>query len=165
MLKRLLIHSFAMPWQVRRKFTPAVCKRIEDEITASEQQHLGEIRFVVETQLPVRYLFQRCSARHRAVDLFSDLRVWDTEQNAGVLVYVLYAEKKIEIVVDRGIAARIHQQELNFICQQMAAAYWRSDFASGSADGIRAITALLAKYFPCTAQKARNELPNNVILL
>lgn len=165
MLKRLLVHSFAMPWQMRRQFTAAVSKRIESEIIASEQQHLGEIRFVVETQLPVHYLLQRCSARHRAQDLFTRLHVWDTEHNCGALVYVLFAEKKIEIVIDRGLAARMHQQELNQICQQMAAAFRRGEFEAGSVAGVQAISRLLVQHFPGTAHKARNELPNVVTLL
>src|SRR5688572_29712893 len=110
-IQRMLQHARVMPWQVRRIFSKAVRQSIEETIAASEQRHHAEIRFVVETALDAGALWHNMSARDRAVELFSELRVWDTEHNTGVLVYALFAERQLEIVADRGISTRVSQTE------------------------------------------------------
>jgi hypothetical protein len=163
-IKRLLTHAMAMPWQTRRAFSKTVCDAIEKSITDSEQQHFGEIRFVVEGQMDGFHLWHGCTARQRAIELFSHLGVWDTEHNSGVLVYVLFAERQIEIVADRGISSRVQQDEWDSICQLMGMEFRRSDFGAGSVAGLKRITELLIQHFPGT-QKNRNELTNKVTLL
>jgi uncharacterized membrane protein len=163
-LKRFLQHAIAMPWQTRRAFSKTVCDAIEQAITASEQQHLGEIRFVVEGQMDGQHLWRGCTARQRAIELFSQLHIWDTEHNSGVLVYVLFAERQIEIVADRGISSRVHQDEWDGICQGMSMEFRRGDYGAGSVAGLQRITELLVQHFPGT-HKNRNELTDKVTLL
>ena len=163
-IKRFLKHSLAMPWQTHHAFSKIVCDAIEKSISASEQQHLGEIRFVVEGPLDWYQLWHGCSARQRAIELFSQLRVWDTEQNSGVLVYVQFAEKQLEIVADRGISVRVEQTEWDAICREMLGFYTEGHYEAGSSAGLQRITALLMQHFPGT-HKNRNELINKVTLL
>jgi len=162
--KRFIAHARFMPWQIRRAFSKTACDAIEKSITGSEQQHLGEIRFVVEGQLDSHHLWHGCTARQRAIELFSQLRVWDTEQNSGVLVYVQLAEKQLEIVADRGISARVAQAEWDAICQEMLRHYGDGHYEAGSTAGLQRITTLLIQHFPGT-HKNRNELTNKVTLL
>ncbi len=163
-LKRFLTHALLMPWQTRCAFSKTVCDAIEKSITGSEQQHLGEIRFVVEGQMDSHHLWHGCTARQRAIELFSRLRVWDTEQNSGVLVYVQFAEKQLEIVADRGISARVAQAEWDAICNEMLKSYSQGRYEAGSTAGLQRITALLIQHFPGT-HKNRDELTNKVTLL
>lgn len=165
MIKRMIKHLLTMPWQVRRAFTAHVRHAIERAITASELHHRGEVRFVVEGSLSVPHLWHRVSARRRAVELFGQLGAWDTEQNTGVLVYVLFAEKRLEIVADRGIAARVEQAEWDAICAEMSKAFRAGQFESGAVAGLQRITALLAAHFPPDGAGNPDELPNRVILL
>jgi hypothetical protein len=164
-MQRVLKHVLTMPWQVRRVFSPAVCSNIEQAVTASELHHRGEVRFVVEASLDIAQLFHKCSARQRAVELFSQLGVWDTADNTGVLVYVLFAERKIEIVADRGIAACVEQAQWDAICVEMTQAYRAGQFEAGSVAGLQRITALLAAYFPPNGAGNPDELPNRVLVL
>jgi len=162
--KRFLVHARHMPWQTRRAFSKTVCDAIEKSITDSEQQHLGEIRFVVEGQLDWHHLWHGCTARHRAIELFSQLSVWDTEHNNGVLVYVQLAGKQLEIVADRGISTRVAQAEWDTICHEMLRHYSQGHYEAGSVAGLQRITGLLIQHFP-GIHKNRNELTNKVTLL
>lgn len=164
-VKRLFKHLFTTPLQVRRAFSVAVRKAIEQAITASELHHRGEVRLVVEGSLDVLPLLRGLSARQRAVELFAQLGVWDTEQNTGVLVYVLFAEKRLEIVADRGIAALVAQTEWDAISAAMSLAFRAGQFESGAVAGLQRITALLAAHFPPASGGNADELPNRVILL
>jgi len=164
-IKRIVKHACVMPWQVRRVFSKSICQSIEQTITTSEQNHRAEIRFVVEGALHVHHLLHNVSARERAVELFSSLRMWDTEHNTGVLVYALFAERQLEIVADRGISARVSQQEWDIICADMIKAFQQGQFESGVIDGLKRITDLLNKHFPDASTYNINELSNQVILL
>ena len=165
MIKRVLKHLFATPLQVRNVFTKAVRDAIEQAVTASELHHRGEVRLVVEGSMEFLPLLRGVSARQRAVQLFSQLGMWDTEQNTGVLVYVLFAEKRLEIVADRGIAALVAQAEWNAISADMSLAFRAGQFESGAVTGLQRITALLAAHFPPASGGNPDELPNRVILL
>jgi uncharacterized membrane protein YgcG len=165
-VKRLFKHFFTTPLQVRRAFSEAVRKAIEEAIATSELHHRGEVRFVVEGSLDVLPLLRDLSARQRAVQLFSQLGMWDTEQNTGVLVYVLFAEKRLEIVADRGIAALVAQAEWDAISASISAAFRDGQFEAGAVAGVQRITALLAMHFPPASGGGNpDELPNRVILL
>jgi uncharacterized membrane protein len=163
-MTRILRHLFTPTWIARRTFPARAFGVIESVIRESEQIHRGEIRFAVEAALDLAPLLRGISARERAVQVFSELRVWDTEENAGVLVYLLLADRDVEIVCDRGINARVAQQEWNSICQRMEQAFGRGEFEAGVISGIAEIGALLARYFP--AQGARAEsLPDRPVIL
>ncbi|HSC75547.1 MAG TPA: TPM domain-containing protein, partial [Pseudomonadales bacterium] len=147
MMKRLLKHWLATPLQVRNAFNKTVCDAIEQAVTASELHHRGEVRFVVETSLSAAQLLRGITARQRAVELFAHLGVWDTAQNTGVLVYVQFAEKQLEIVADRGIAALVAQAEWDAISAEMSQAFRAGQFQQGAVAGLQRITALLALHF------------------
>ena len=102
-MKRILDHLIYPPWRVRRAFPAKTLKAIEDAVAASESLHRGELRFVVEAGLSFSELWRGTTARQRALAVFSDLHVWDTEDNSGVLIYVLLADRQVEILADRGI--------------------------------------------------------------
>ena len=162
---RALRHLCVPDWIARRPFTPGVLKKIEQAIKASEQAHDGELRFAVEASLPLHYLIPKSrKARERAEDLFSLLRVWDTERNSGVLIYVQLVDRRIEIVADRGIAAKVEQAEWNAVCREMEQAFSAGRYAEGALQAVERTTSLLAKHFPARAGNP-NELPDKPVVL
>jgi uncharacterized membrane protein len=138
--------------------------RIEAEIGRSENSHRGELRFAVEVDLGVMQILRGVTARDRAVDLFSALRVWDTEDNTGVLIYLLLADRTLEIVADRGLSARVSQEIWDGIAARMQEKFARKDFEGGLVTGIQEITKLLSKHFPA-ASGNQNELSNKPVVL
>ena len=137
---------------------------IEKAIKASESAHIGEIRFAVEGALHSIPLFKGQSARERAIEVFSQLRVWDTEHNNGVLIYLLLADRNVEIVADRGIHAKVDSNDWEKICRAMEADFKQANFKDGVVRGIQAIAQHLAEHFP-THGNGRNELPNKPVVL
>ncbi len=161
---RWLRHLGAPRWLTRRRFSASVCSRIEQAIREVEGRHQGEIRFVVESALDPYALWRGLEPRRRAVQLFGQLGVWDTEHNNGVLIYVLMADRTVEIVADRGIATRIPASEWEEICRQMQSHYRAGRFAEGSVTGVHGVGKLLARHFPA-AHRGADELPNQPLLL
>jgi uncharacterized membrane protein len=161
---RFLRHIFATRWITRRRFTPTVLADIETAIRETEALHAGEIRFAVETALDTAELVDDLAPRHRAMQVFGQLGVWDTAQNNGVLIYLLLADRVVEIVADRGIAARIAQSEWDGVCRDMERLYRDGRFGEGSVAGIRGVGRLLARHFP-GRRKDADELPNQPVLL
>ena len=139
-------------------------RSIEAAIAASEKTHDGELRFAVEAGLDPRALCGGMSARRRAEALFSSLRVWDTEHNSGVLIYVQLVDRRIEIVADRGISARVAQAQWDAICRRMEAAFRDRRFEAGALAAIGEITKLLAQHFPPLSENP-DELPNSPVVL
>lgn len=164
MVKRLLKHLFMPPWMMWKHFPPARLAEIESAIRESETRHNGEIRFAVETALPALAVWKGMTGRQAALDTFSTLRVWDTENNSGVLIYLLLADHDIEIVADRGIAARVEQSEWDDIARHMEQHYRAGDFSEGTFEGIRRVSELLARHFP-PGEDNPNELSNKPVLL
>jgi uncharacterized membrane protein len=161
---RLLRHLATTRWSTRRRFTPQVREAIERAIRECESRHAGEIRFVVETALDLPELWHDLPPRQRARQLFGVLGVWDTEHNNGVLVYVLMADRVVEIVADRGIAARIPPAEWQAVCRQMEHHYREGRFSEGSVVGVLGVGALLGRHFPGSAGGG-HELPDQPVLL
>ncbi|MDD5461539.1 MAG: TPM domain-containing protein [Methylococcales bacterium] len=163
-IKRWLIHAFMPPWRWKLAFPAPVLKDIEQAIKQSEHQHSGELRFAVENTLAPGWVWRGMSARQRAAEIFSNLRVWDTEENCGVLVYLLLADREVHIVADRGIATRVPQAEWNTVAQAMQKEFHLGDFRRGSLEGIERITAMLASHFPPGAHNP-NELSNRPVIV
>jgi uncharacterized membrane protein len=163
-LNRIARHLFYPPWRVRSAFPAHALEAIERAIRASEATHGGEIRFAVEGALDGAPLFKGQSARERAIDAFSLLRIWDTERNNGVLIYLLLADRDVEIVADRGIHAKVGPAEWELICRNMESAFRHGDYEKGAIAGIGAVTAHLARHFPAAAGD-RNELLDRAVLL
>jgi len=136
-------------------------QRVEARVAASEQHHSGEIRVCIESGLPLSYLKRDAPARERAVMMFGKLRVWDTEHNNGVLIYLLLAEHAIEIIADRGLARHVDAAEWQRITATMSAAFKAGQFEAGLNQAIDAVDALLAKHFALAPGEANpNELPD-----
>ena len=148
----------------RRAFPPAVLDRIQRAIAEGERSHVGQVRFAVEAALPLSLVLQHESPRARALETFGRLRVWDTEHNSGVLVYVLLADKDVEIVADRGIHRKVGEAAWRDICHTMEAAFGEGHFEQGTLAGIEAISALLARHFP-RAAAGGNELSDRPVIL
>ncbi len=164
MLGRLLRHLFGEDWAARRAFPAAALERITAVIAEQEKRHSGELRFVVEGGLPPLRVLGRQSARARAVELFSQLRVWDTGHNSGVLIYLLLADRDVEILADRGIAAKVGQPQWEAICRGMEQRFARGEYEQGVIEGLRAVGDLLAQHFPASADNP-NELPDRPVVI
>jgi len=161
---RTLRHLIAPHWLARRAFPRATLRAIEDAVAASEGLHAGELRFVVEAGLPFGDLWRDVSPRERARELFSRLRVWDTERNGGVLVYVQLVDRRVEIVADRGIAAKVPQSEWDAICRGMEQAFGSGDYRRGALEAIARLSRLLVLHQPSRPDD-RNELSDRPLLL
>ena len=163
-LKRIGRHLVERPWRVRRIFSPKVLAGIEAAIKAGEATHSGQIRFVVEGALDGAPLFRNQSARARALDVFSRLRVWDTAHNNGVLIYLLLADRDFEIVADRGIDAKVGAAGWENICLAMEAEFRAGNFEGGVLKGIEAVSRQLAAHFPRQGG-GKNELPDAPVVM
>ena len=163
-IKRIVKHLLVTDGQVERACPRGSLNKIEQAIKASEAAHVGEIRFAVEGALDGAPLFKGQTARDRAIDLFSQLRVWDTQHNTGVLIYLLLADRAVEIVADRGIHEKVAPQEWSKVCRQMEAAFSQSNFEGGVVGGVQAVTQHLAKHFPAQGRDG-NELPDTPVVL
>ena len=163
-LSRLVRHLLLPDWWVQRVFSRADLAAIGEAITACEKSHLGELRFVVEGPLPVPALWHDLSARSRAVELFSSLRVWDTADNSGILIYVQLVDRQVEILADRGIAARVPQAEWDAVCRGMEASFRRGEWRRGALQAVTRAGELLASHFPASGSNP-NELPDQPLVL
>jgi uncharacterized membrane protein len=163
-IKRIGKHLIEHHWRAKRIFTPRVLARIEQAIKAGEATHSGQVRFVVEGALDGAPLFRNQSARARALDVFSHLRIWDTEHNNGVLIYLLLADRRVEIIADRGIDARVGAAGWQTICREMEAEFRRGQFEAGVVKGIAAVSSALAKWYPPHGPP-RNELPDQPVVM
>jgi uncharacterized membrane protein len=165
-ITRTLRHWATTPHRVRRAFPERTLERIRAAIVESEATHSGEIRFAVEAALPTSYLRRDAPARQRAVMMFAKLRVWDTEHNNGVLIYVDLADHQIEIVADRGIAKHVTEDEWNAVTTRMRDAFRARSFESGTIEAVQVVGALLARHFPLAdGERNPNELPDEPAVL
>ncbi|MGZ8222950.1 MAG: TPM domain-containing protein [Methylobacter sp.] len=163
-IKRWLCHAFMPPWRWRMLFPQAVLADIEAAIKNSEHQHSGELRFAIENAQALGQVWRGSSARQRALEVFSNLRVWDTEENSGVLIYLLLADREVHIVADRGITRHVAQAEWDTIAKTMQKAFQTGDFLLGSLQGIERVTALLATHFPPGVDNP-DELSNKPVIV
>jgi uncharacterized membrane protein len=163
-IKRIARHLVEHHWRARRVFTPTVLANIEAATRAGEATHSGQLRFVVEGALDGRPLWGDHPARRRALDIFSHLRIWDTAHNNGVLIYLLLADRDVEIIADRGIDARVGAEGWEKICRDMEADFRAGQFEAGVIRGIEAVSRELAKYFPPGGPHP-NELPDKPVVI
>ncbi len=161
---RFLRHLFTTRVRLRRLFGPPVLAAIEAAIREAEQSHAGEIRFAIEAALDLAELTRDLSPRERARQVFAQLGVWDTAGNNGVLIYLLLADRSVEIVADREIAAKVAPAEWEAICRQMQRSFREGQFGEGCVAGVRGAGALLARHFP-GRHAAGGELPDQPVLL
>jgi len=161
---RLLKHLFSPAWLMHRRFPAAVLHDIQRAITTTEREHGGELRFVVEHALEPLQIWHGLTARERALQVFGQLRVWDTEANNGILVYVLLAERAVEIIADRGIARRVPQPQWDQLCVQLQACFAQQRFRDGALLAVEASATLLRQHYPAAGARS-NELPDQPVLL
>lgn len=162
---RIWQHLLFAPSQTRRLFPTTELDELTLNIAQSENHHRGEIRLVIESSYSLPQLFNRLEPRQRALELFSQYRVWDTEENTGVLIYLLLAERRIEIIADRGIARKLPQTEWDAICKNMQATFAQGQFIEGIKSGMTAITQHLAEHFPADVNANPNELPDRPVVI
>lgn len=146
-LRRLLRHLWYGRWQLRRRLPERSLRAITEAIRRAEKSHSGEIRCAVEVSLDAARLWRGVSPRERAVEVFSLLRVWDTEHNNGVLIYLLLADRAVEIVADRGVHRRVGDQGWQAICREMEAAFRNGHFEQGLVEGVQAVGRHLSRHF------------------
>jgi len=158
---RLLRHRWFDERDARRAVDDAALDRLQQRVRASECRHSGEIRICIEPGLPMSYVWRHATARDRAITMFGKLRVWDTEHNNGTLIYLLLAERAIEIVADRGLSSRVPQAQWDAMLAGMSAAFRRRDFEPGLMQAIDSVEAVLVEHFPLAeGASRRNELPD-----
>jgi uncharacterized membrane protein len=163
-LLRIARHRWLDDRDVSRALGPQALARVEARVKASEQRHSGEIRVAVEAGLPLSYLWRGATSRERAVTLFGKLRVWDTEHNNGVLIYLLLAERRIEIVADRGLNRRVPHAQWQALVAGMADAFHAGRFEDGLIAAVDAVDALLVAHFPLAPGEVNpNELPDEPV--
>jgi len=163
-LKRVIRHLFTTRWTVSRAFPPRSLRAIEEAIATNHGAHTGQVRFAVEGDLDVSALVNDMSARERAIEVFSELRVWDTEHNNGVLIYLLLADRDVEIIADRGASVNVTAAEWEAICQSMEGDFRRGKFELGTTRGIELVIELLKTHFPAE-RTVGDELPKTPTVL
>jgi TPM domain len=163
-VRRIARHLAMTHRRVRRAFPERTLAAIDRAIRASEGAHVGEVRFAVEGALEIAPLVRGQSPRARAIEIFSQLRIWDTERNNGVLIYLLFADRAVEIVADRGIHAKVAPREWETICRAMETDFRKAEYEGGVLRGIREVTRHLAAHFPPSGDD-RNELPDKPAVL
>lgn len=163
-IKRIIKHLSVGHAAVRRNFPRTALENIARTIADVEQTHAGQIRFAVEAALPISPLLAGQTARLRAIEVFSNLHVWDTEHNNGVLIYLLLADRDVEIVADRGVHAKLGSAVWEAICREMESMFRQGQFEEGVIVGIRSVGAHLAQHYPQVGAKI-NELPDQPVIL
>jgi uncharacterized membrane protein len=162
--RRTLRHLFSTRTEAARAFPPATLEAIADAITAGEQTHRGEVRLIVEKSLPMGAAWSGVTNRQRAVALFADYGVWDTEEHCGVLIYINLAEHKIDIVADRGIDRKIGAATWQAVCATLTRGFAQGDFHGAALAAVGQVNDLLRRHFPADGARP-NELPDRPVML
>lgn len=163
-LSRLIKHLLTTHWEVKRHFPERTLVAIRSAIGDAEATHKGEIHFAIEAALHPMQVMRGITPCERALEVFSELRVWDTQHNSGVLIYVLFADRAVEIVADRGIHAKTGTETWRRITDSMQDAFAAGLFEAGAVNGIAAVAKELIRHFPAAGTNPE-ELPNDVTLL
>ncbi|MDD2882767.1 MAG: TPM domain-containing protein [Rhodoferax sp.] len=168
-LIRILKHRWQRDDAAQRAIPPALLDKLAAQVAKSEAGHSGEIRIYVEAGLPLSYLWRSDSmaqiTHERALALFGKLRVWDTANNNGVLIYLLLTERRIEIVADRGLNQVVAPGTWPHLVASMGAAFKAGDFEGGLTQAVQAVSALLQQHFSLHAKQSNtNELPDEPVL-
>lgn len=174
-LLRLWRHWWVDEYSVRRMAPAEVLQRLRGRVQASERQHTGQVRLCVEGSLPMSYIWRHLCGRltlaqlrrQRALMMFSKLRVWDTEGNNGVLIYLLLAERAIELVADRALARQVPQSEWDAMVRRLSGALHEHRFEDGLTQALEEVSALLVQHFPRMPGDGTapgNELPDDPVV-
>ena len=145
-------------------FPKKVLKAIENDIQSSEEKHRAEIRVAVESNFNFSQIYHKMTTLERAINVFSNLQIWDTEENNGVLVYILLVERKIEIIADRGIYKKLGKDYWANVNQEMVTHFKKQEYKEGVLYAISQITKEMMTLFPKRGEDP-DELPNSVVIL
>jgi hypothetical protein len=162
--KRFVRHMGTPRWRLKQWFGTSTLEAIEATIRESERTHRGELRFAIETALDVMPLLRGMTSRQRAIEVFGRLDVWDTEENSGVLIYLLLADHSVEIVADRGYVGKVDNEQWAEICREMEREFTDDRFEEGSLAGICAVGSIVAQHFP-VGEVNPDELPDRPVIL
>ena len=162
--RRLIRHTFSPKWWVARYFTPKILQQITSQIIESEPQHLGQIRFVIESHWAWFDIIHQKTPHQRALEWFGRERIWDTEHNTGILIYISFADKAVEIIADRGINQQITANEWQAICNTMSPYFTDKNYVAGFSAGLNTMTQLLIQKYPRTDSNFHNELSDEIII-
>ena len=162
---RLFRHLIATQWNTRRLFPVETREAIEQAIARAEKAHAGEIRFAIETSLPLLSVWNDVAPRRHALGIFANLGVWNTEHNNGVLIYLQLADRNVEIIADRGLHSRVSESEWEAVCRLMEDHFRAGRFRDGSVAGIEVVGSLLARHFPSSGERSSNELSDRPVML
>ncbi len=163
-IARLLKHLSMPRWRASHFFSKSIVQKISEAVATGESHHSGEIRFAVEASLSLEHLRLGQSVRQRAIEVFGELSVWDTEGNCGILIYVLLAEHAVEIVADRGINKKVPQTVWDELCKKMEKQFAAGNYQAGACEAVASMSALLASHFPYQIDD-KNELSDQALLL
>ena len=163
-LRRVLRHWLSTKADARRAFPDDSLEAVAEAITAGERTHRGEVRFIVEKALPADEIWDGVTNRQRALALFADYGVWDTEDNCGVLIYVNLADHKVDIVADRGIDRKIDSSTWQAVCRTMTEGFGRGEFRQAALAAVEQVNSLLREHFPANGARP-NELPDNPVMI
>jgi len=163
-LRRFWRHLLMSPARERLAFPRATLDNIQRAIAECEATHRGQVMLVVEAELSSAQLWHELGSRERARQVFALQGTWNTEENNGVLIYLLLADRRVEIVADRGIEARVQAGDWEAICRMMEGHFRAGRYEEGALEGVRAVAGLLARHFPARSS-GRNELPDRPILI
>lgn len=163
-IKRILKHFWLGSLEVKRCLSNSALDNIEQAIKQGEQHHAGQIFFVVEASLDSRDLWTNKTARQRAIEVFSKLRIWDTELNNGVLIYLLLADRDVEIVADRGVDNKLGKQTWEAICHDMEKLFRQGQFERGIVEGVQRVSQHLTAHYPNAGRKV-NELSDKPVVI
>ncbi len=168
-LKRFFKHRWLNEASTRRDLPPDLLLRLEQRVKASEQRHSGEIRICVETSLPLSFLYRDAPTttlvRERALEMFANMRIWDTANNNGVLIYLLTVEHAIEVVADRGLNDWMDAKAWDRLVLEMGTAFKRGDYEDGLTHALEEVSAVLVQHFPLRAGESNpNELPDALVV-
>ncbi len=163
--RRFAKHMITDHRSARRLFPPSGLDAIERAIADGEARHRGQVCVAIEASLPLARVLSKLKPRERALEVFGLARVWDTEENCGVLLYVLVADRDVEIVADRGIDAKVGDDAWQAICARMEQAFAQRRFGEGLAAGVAEVNALLEQHFPSDGRPSANELANRPLML
>ena len=163
--RRAIRHLLTTHGSVRRAFDQDTLRVIETAIKVCNAEHVGEVCFAVEGALHITALFRGVSPRERAIGVFSRLRVWDTEYNNGVLIYVLLADRAVEIVADRGVHAKVGSHEWQSICHAMERAFGHAAYRDGAVEGIEAVARHLKRHYPATGPNREDPIAGAPVML
>lgn len=163
-LKRFWRHVLMSPIKAARCFPSTTLDAIQRAVAASEKRHRGEVCFVVEAELASAQLWADVGSRERAKEVFALRGVWNTEENNGVLIYVLLADRRVDIVADRGIDARVGASEWERICHMMESHFREGRYEEGAVAGVAAVSELLERHYPASGE-GRNELSDRPVTI